>query len=103
MSDKLELLTVDKLAMSEVRTFEKMGGYTIQELYQRGNEEPMPASALMALAYITERRAGRAVSRTEYEALSYTELSSRIEARFTFETLDGDDQDGEEEDPTNAA
>lgn len=99
--EKLKLLTVDKLVMSEVRTFEKMAGYTIQELYQRGADEPMPTTALMALAFLTEKRTRPAVKRETYERLSFGGLMKRLESRFEFEQVES--ADGEDENPTPAA
>lgn len=96
--EKLELLMVNQLLMAEVRIFEKMSGFTVQELYARGHDEPMPAAALMALAYLTEKRARPSTRRDTYEQFTYQQLISHLGAAFTFETVD--EEDGEGEDPT---
>lgn len=96
--DKLPLLTIDKLVMAEVRVFEKMAGYTVQEVYALG-EGAMPAGVIMALAYLTEKRHRPSTKRERYEQMSYLQMVQLLDKHFTFETV----EDEADEDPTPAA
>lgn len=98
-TDKLTMLTIDKLVMAEIRVFEKMSGYTIQEVFQE-SENSMPTGVIMALAYLTEKRVRPSVKRERYEQLSYGGLVKLLEKHFTFDVPDEDDDDP---DPTKAA
>lgn len=105
--DKLTLLTLDKLTMAEVVEFERMSGLTMSEAYAHQGDPHH--SVIMALAYLTERRANRTAPgarKSFWERLPLSEFHAYFRDRFEFEELDdGGEDDGEDdtEDPTNAA
>jgi hypothetical protein len=49
VAEKLELLTVDKLTMGEMRDFERMSGYTMAEVFTLP-EDAVPSGVVLALA-----------------------------------------------------
>lgn len=107
--EKLTLLTIDELRMDEVATFEKMSGLSISQVYAGAAEDGgTPSAAIMALAYLTEKRHNRGASKKRWQDMSFLEFTAEINERFDFATVDDDsaedgDGAGDGEDPTNAA
>ena len=102
MPDKVKLLGVEQLTMGEVPVLEKMSGFSILDVVNLDGGS-VPMSVLMALAYLTERRGRPYLKQTEYTKLTAAEFMARLEERFEFDTVDEDDDEAEQEDPTPAA
>jgi hypothetical protein len=77
-----------------------MSGFSVIDLIDMDGGA-IPMSALMALAYLTERRGRPTMKKTVYTKLTAAEFMVRLQERFEFTTVE-DDEDGPE-DPTEAA
>jgi hypothetical protein len=101
---KLKLLGIDQLKMDEVPILERMSGYSVIDLLDLDGGA-VPMSALMALAYLTERRERPKLKKSYYTNLSAVEFMQVFQDKFEFDVVEDDDGEpsGDSEDPTEAA
>lgn len=100
--DKLKLLQVDQLTMGEVPTLEKLSGFSVIDIMEMDGGA-IPMSVLMALAFLTEKRARPQMKTSYYTKLSTAEFMQRLSDRFEFGTHEDEDEGQAVEDPTGAA
>ena len=86
MADKLKMLTVDELRMDEVAIVERMSGYSLTDLGDIAQSPP--TSLVMALAFVTERRAKPGLKPEAYNSLNPQQFVKRLYANFEFEASD---------------
>jgi len=86
VADKLKMLTVDELRMDEVAHVERMSGYSLTDLGDFAQSPP--TSLVMALAFVTERRAKPGLKPESYNSMTPNAFVKRLYATFEFEQSD---------------